>query len=127
MSQSDIIMLVPTGVIFGIAAFFAFFTSRIAEDEAAYRAKEIGLLLTMAEQLNTFNLSLNKIDNIARSMDSLHEKENNIYDICDRIEQLVSSLGSSTMRPGGLDSGESGDEELDYNKVPGEGPWFFSD
>ena len=117
MSQSDIVMLVLTGVMFGIACFFSWFMSKIAEDENGYRSKEIETLIQI---LQSYDHMRRYIEVVNDKLTEIKELEVQIYDICDRVEKRVSSLGSDTMwvdwpssgvpcSPEGEVSGDSGD------------------
>lgn len=94
MSQSDIVMLVLTGVIFGIACFFSWFMSKIAEDEHGYRSKEIETLIQI---LKSYDNTSKYIKVVNDKLIEIKELEVQIYDICDRIEKRVSSLSADTM------------------------------
>ena len=94
MSQSDIVMLVLTGVIFGIACFFSWFMSKIAEDEHGYRSKEIETLIQI---LKSYDHMSKYIEVVNDKLIEIKELEVQIYDICDRVEKRVSSLSADTM------------------------------
>ena len=94
MSQSDVVMLVLTGVIFGIACFFSWFLSKIAEDEHGYRSKEIETLIQI---LKSYDHMSRYTGVVTDKLTEIKELEVQIYDICDRIEKRVSSLSSDTM------------------------------
>lgn len=94
MSQSDIVMLVLTGVIFGACCFFSFFLSKIAEDEHGYRSKEIEALIQI---LQSYDHMRRYIEVVNDKLAEIKELEVQIYDICDRVEKRVSSLSADTM------------------------------
>lgn len=94
MSQSDIVMLVFTGVIFGACCFFSWFMSKIAEDEHGYRSKEIETLIQI---LKSYEHMSRYTGVITDKLTEIKELEVQIYDICDRIEKRVSSLSADTM------------------------------
>ena len=94
MSQSDIVMLVLTGVILGISCFFSWFMSKIAEDEHDYRSKEIETLIQI---LKNYDLMRKYTGVVTDKLTEIKELEVQIYDICDRIEKRVSSLSADTM------------------------------
>lgn len=94
MSQSDVVMLVLTGVIFGIACFFSWFMSKIAEDEHGYRSKEIETLIQILKSYEHMSKYTGVVND---KLTEIKELEVQIYDICDRVEKRVSSLSSDTM------------------------------
>lgn len=108
MSQSDIVMLVFTGVIFGACCFFSWFMSKIAEDEHGYRSKEIETLIQI---LKNYDLMRRYTGVVTDKLTEIKELEVQIYDICDRIEKRVSSLSADTMWTGGFISGLPGTPE----------------
>ena len=94
MSQSDIVMLVLTGVIFGACCFFSWFMSKIAEDEHGYRSKEIETLIQILKSYDNMSRYTSVVTD---KLTEIKELEVQIYDICDRIEKRVSSLSADTM------------------------------
>jgi len=94
MSQSDIIMMVLTGVIFGACCFFSWFMSKIAEDEDGYRSKELEALIQILKDYESLSKYISVVND---KLAEIKEMEVQIYDICDRVEKRVSSLSSDTM------------------------------
>ena len=94
MSQSDVVMLVLTGVVFGACCFFSFFLSKIAEDEHGYRSKEIETLIQILKSYDHMSRYIGVVND---KLIEIKELEVQIYDICDRIEKRVSSLSADTM------------------------------
>lgn len=94
MSQSDIVRMVLTGVIFGACCFFSWFMSKIAEDEHGYRSKEIETLIQI---LQSYDHMRRYIEVVNDKLTEIKELEVQIYDICDRVEKRVSSLSADTM------------------------------